>query len=81
MNPAYMALAAVALLVVGWMAHKYMASKIPSEKASALKLGIKAATALGKLQSTAPEQVAAAAAAQAHEDALMTAFKDVVSKL
>ena len=74
-------LAVVAALVVGWIAHKGWLKFAPSEKALALKAGIKALDKLAALKSTAPEDIAAAAAAQAHEAALTQAFKDKAAKL
>lgn len=69
------------LLAVGWAACSLYAKFKPSKRAIALKLGVKAIKQLAALQSSTPEALAAAAASQAHEEALMKAFKDAALEL
>lgn len=74
-------LAITAAVIVGIVIHKAWVKYAPSEKALALKAGIKAVDKLASLKSTAPEDLANAAATQAHEAALTQSFKDSVAKL
>lgn len=71
----------IVALVVGWILRALWARYAPSERSLALKAATKAVTALAKLQSSTPEAVAQAAANQAHEAALLAAFKDAAAKL
>lgn len=81
MNPFLLVAAAALLVLAGWILHKLWAHYAPSEKAVALKAATKALGALAALQSTTPEAIAKAAADQAHETALLEAFKDAASRL
>jgi hypothetical protein len=80
-NIALIAAGLLAGLVVGWVSRKFWASKGPTEKALALKVGIAAMTKIAKMNSATPEQAAQMAAAAAHEAALLDAFKDAAAKL
>lgn len=81
-NYLLMSAAAIALVVAGWFLRKLYEKYAPSEKALALKAATATLSRLAKLNSpSTADAVAAAAAAKAHEDALMTQLKATAASL
>lgn len=79
-NPLYIIIAIAALVAV-WFVRGQWDKRKPTTKEVGLKLALKGAGMLAGLQSSAPEDVAAAAAKQAHEAALTAQLKATIEKL
>lgn len=74
-------IAVVLGIFVGWVAARIYTRNIPSERALVFKAAAAVSKRLAALQSTAPEEMAAIAAEEAREAALLKAFQEQVASL
>lgn len=81
METTYVVIALAVALAAAWYLRGVWEAKKPTTRETGLKLALKGVAMLSNLESTTPQDVAAMAAKQAHEAALMTQFKEAAAKL